>query len=177
MMVIPPALGAILILIGLALFIVDLSVTNHGLPTAAGLVTLLAGGLALLGAGVPYSGILLGALVVVAMLMGGVLFGVLGSLRSLRGRPALTGKEGMIGEVGTVRSPVGVESAGWVFVHGERWRALLALAPEETDPRGSEPMVEVGHKVTVVGFGEGGTVRVIPAERDYYHIKSMDSKS
>src|SRR5215217_6839709 len=129
MMVIPPALGAILILTGLALFIVDLSVTNHGLPTAAGLVTLLAGGLALLGAGVPYSGILLGALVVMAMLMGGVLFGVLGSWRSLRGRPALTGKEGMIGEVGSVRSPVGVSSSGWVFVHGELWRAVLAFAP------------------------------------------------
>ncbi|MBA2713860.1 MAG: hypothetical protein H0U55_09970, partial [Rubrobacteraceae bacterium] len=76
MMVIPPALGAILILLGLALFLVDLSVTNHGLLTAGGIVTLLAGGLALLGAGVPYSGILLGALMVVAMLMGGVLFGV-----------------------------------------------------------------------------------------------------
>ena len=46
----------------------------------------------------PYSGVLLGALVVVAMLMGGVLFGVLGSLRSLRGSKALPGKEGMIGE-------------------------------------------------------------------------------
>jgi membrane-bound ClpP family serine protease len=82
-------------------------------------VTLLAGGLALFGAGVPYSGVLLGALVVVAMLMGGVLFGVLGPLRSLRGKPALTGKEGMIGEVGTIRSPVGVDSSGWVFVHGK----------------------------------------------------------
>ena len=34
MLVIPPAIGVILILIGIALFIVDLSVTNHGLPTA-----------------------------------------------------------------------------------------------------------------------------------------------
>lgn len=177
MMMIPPAFGAILILIGLALFIVDLSVTNHGLPTVGGIVTLLAGGLALLGAGVPYSGVLLGALVVVAMLMGGVLFGVLSSLRSLRGRPALTGKEGMIGEVGTVRSPVGVESAGWVFVHGERWRALLAFAPEETDPRDREPMIGVGHKVTVLGFDDGGTVQVMPVERDYYHRWSVDSKS
>ena len=98
-------------------------VTNHGLLTAGGIVALLAGGLALLGAGVPYSGVLLGALVVVSMLMGGVLFGVLSSLRSLRGKPALTGKEGMIGEVGTVKSPVGMYSEGWVFVHGERWRA------------------------------------------------------
>ena len=123
----------------------------------------------------PLLGVLLGALVVVAMLMGGVLFGVLGSLRSLRGRQALTGKEGMIGEVGTVRSPVGVDSSGWVFVHGERWRAVLAFAPEETDPRDGEPMIGVGSKVSVVGFGEGGTVQVVPVERDY-HNRSLDLK-
>jgi membrane-bound serine protease (ClpP class) len=164
MMAMPPAIGVILILVGIALFIVDLSVTNHGLLIAGGIVTLLAGGLVLLGAGVPYAGVLLGAVVVVAMLMGGVLFGVLGSLR-LRGRtPALTGKEGMIGEVGTVRSPVGVNSEGWVFVHGELWRAVLAFAPEETHPRESEPTLDVGRKVSVVGFGEGGVVQVVPIE-------------
>jgi membrane-bound ClpP family serine protease len=161
---ISPAVGVILILVGIVLFIVDLSVTNHGLLIAGGIVTLLAGGLVLLGAGVPYAGVLLGAVVVVAMLMGGVLFGVLGSLR-LRGRtPALTGKEGMIGEVGTVRSPVGVNSEGWVFVHGELWRAVLAFAPEETHPRESEPTLDVGRKVSVVGFGEGGVVQVVPIE-------------
>jgi membrane-bound serine protease (ClpP class) len=162
MMAIPPVIGVILILVGIVFFIIDLSVTNHGLLTAGGIVTLLAGGLALLGAGVPYSGVLLGAIVVVAMLMGGVLFGILGSLRGLRGRAALTGKEGMIGEVGTVRSPVGVSSSGWVFVHGELWRAELAFAPEETDPRDGEPIVEAGRKVSVVGFGEGGVVQVVP---------------
>jgi membrane-bound ClpP family serine protease len=175
MLVIPPAIGVILILFGIVLFIVDLHVISHGLLTAGGIVTLLAGGLALLGAGVPYSGVLLGALVVVSMLMGGVLFGVLGSLRSLRGSKALTGKEGMIGEVGTVRSPVGVESTGWVFVHGELWRAVLAFAPEETDARDGEPMIDVGSKVTVLGFGEEGTVQVVPVQRDY-PSRSLDSK-
>jgi membrane-bound ClpP family serine protease len=147
MMVIPPVIGVILILIGIVLFIIDLSVTNHGLLTAGGIVTLLAGGLALFGAGVPYSGVLLGAVVVAAMLMGVVLFGVLGSLRGL----------------------------GWVFVHGELWRAELAFAPEETDPRDGEPMIGVGSKVTVVGFGEGGTVQVVSVERDY-HNRSLDLK-
>ena len=164
MFVIPPEIGVILILVGLALFIADLHVISHGLLTVGGIATLLAGGLALLGAGVPYSGVLLGALVVVAMLMGGVLFGVLGSLRSLKGRPAITGKEGMTGEVGTVRSPVGVNSSGWVFVHGELWRAVLAFAPEETDPRDGEPTIGVGRKVRVMGFGEGGVVQVVPIE-------------
>jgi membrane-bound serine protease (ClpP class) len=163
-MVIPPAIGVVLVLVGLALFIVDLNVTNHGLPTAGAILALLGGGLALLAAGVPYAGVLLGALGVVAVLMGGVLFGILGSSRALRGRPAMTGREGMIGEVGTVRSPVGVESEGWVFVHGERWRAVLAFAPEETDPRDREAVVGVGRKVVVVGFGYGGVVQVVPIE-------------
>jgi membrane-bound serine protease (ClpP class) len=164
MMAIPPAIGLILVLIGLALFLVDLHVTNHGLPTAGAMVALLAGGLALFGAGIPYSGVLLGAVVVVSMLMGGVLLGILGSLRELRGRPAITGKEGMIGEVGTVRSPVGTKSEGWVFVHGERWRAVLAFAPEETDLRDGEPVVGVGGKVAVVSFGDGSVVQVVPVE-------------
>ena len=164
MMVIPPALGAILVLIGIALFIVDVSVTNHGLLTAGGIVMLLTGGLALLWAGVPYSGVLFGSVVVVTVLMGGVLFGVLGSLRASKGRPALTGKEGMIGEVGTVRSPVGLRSEGWVFVHGELWRAVLAFVPEEADPQGGEPVVRARRRVRVVGFGEGGVMQVVPIE-------------
>ena len=154
----------VLVLVGLALFLVDLNVTNHGLPTAGAILALLAGGLALLGAGVPYSGVLLGAIVAVSMLMGGVLFGVLRSSRGLRGRPAITGKEGMIGEVGTVKSPVGTRSEGWVFVHGERWRAVLALAPEEHGPRGEQPVVETGGKVAVVGFGDGPVLEVVPVE-------------
>ena len=175
MMAIPPTIGVVLVLVGLALFLVDLNVTNHGLPTAGAILALLAGGLVLLGAGVPYSGVLLGAIVVVSMLMGGVLFGVLRSSRGLRGKPAITGKEGMIGEVGTVRSPVGVNSEGWVFVHGERWRAVLAFAPEETDPGDHGAVVAVGHKVVVVGFGDGSVVQVVPVEGPQYH-RALDSK-
>ena len=164
MMAIPPVIGVILVFVGLGLFLVDLNVTNHGLPTAGSILALLAGGLILLGADVPYSGVLLGALVIVSMLIGGVLFGILGSLRGLRGRPAITGKEGMIGEVGTVRSPVGTRSEGWVFVHGERWRATLAFAPEEAYPEDSEPVLEVGHRAAVVGFGDRGVLQVVPVE-------------
>ena len=163
-MVILPAIGVVLVLVGLALFIVELSVTNHGVPTAGAILALLGGGLALLVAGVPYAGVLLGALGIVAVLMGAVLFGVLGSSRALRGRPAITGKEGMIGEVGTVKSPVGVSSEGWVFVHGERWRAVLAFAPEGADSRDRDAVVEAGRKVAVIGFGDGGVVQVVPIE-------------
>ena len=160
--VILSTIGVLFVTVGLVLFIVDLSVTNHGLPTAGGILALLGGGLALLWAGVPYSGALVAALGVVALLMGGTLLGVLGSSRALRGSPAITGREGMIGEVGTVRSPVGVESEGWVFVHGELWRAVLAFAPEESNAPGEEPVIEAGRKVAVVGFADGVVVEVVP---------------
>jgi len=82
------AIGALLILVGIVLFLVDLHLIGHGLLTAGGIVLLLAGGLALLWEGVPYSGVLLGALAVVAVLMGGVLFGFwVRCARSEGGRP------------------------------------------------------------------------------------------
>jgi membrane-bound ClpP family serine protease len=81
----------------------------------------------------------------------------------------------MIGEVGTVRSPVGAQSAGWVFVHGELWKAVLAFAPEGADPQDGEPTVGAGSKVTVVGFGEGGTVQVVP-EQGIHDRGPMDPK-
>jgi membrane-bound serine protease (ClpP class) len=175
MMAIAPVIGVVLVLVGLALFLVDLNVTNHGLPTAGAILVLLAGGLVLLGAGVPYSGVLLSAVVVVSMLMAGFLFEVMRSSRALGGTPAITGKEGMIGEVGTVRSPVGVEPEGWVFVHGERRRAVLAFAPEETDPGDRDAVVEVGRKVAVVGFADGGVVQVVPVEGSHLR-RALDSK-
>jgi membrane-bound ClpP family serine protease len=87
------AIGAILILVGIVLFVVDLHVIGHGSLIGGGIVALLAGGL-LLWAGVPYAGVLLGALAVVAVLMGGVLLGVLGSLRALGRRPPLPARRG-----------------------------------------------------------------------------------
>ena len=68
-----------------------------------------------------------------------------------------------------------MNSSGWIFVHGERWRAVLAFAPEGTDARDSEFMIGVGSKVTVVGFGDGGVVQVVPVQKDYAS-RSLDSK-
>ena len=68
-----------------------------------------------------------------------------------------------------------METSGWVFVHGERWRAVLAFAPEEADPPEGEPTIGVGCRATVVGFGEEGTVQVVPVQGAYDH-GPVDSK-
>jgi len=49
-------------------------------------------------------------------------------LRARRGRVS-TGSEGMIGEIGIARTPLGPE--GKVFVHGELWNAVAANAIPE----------------------------------------------
>ncbi len=58
-------------------------------------------------------------------------------------RRVSTGREGMIGEIGTVRRQIG-KSGGTVFVHGELWTAL----PEEPQMTPMEP----GTEVEIVSF-------------------------
>ena len=52
----------------------------------------------------------------------------------------------------------------WLIVHGERWRAVLAFVPWETESGEYEPVVEIGRKVTVVGFRDEAVVEMVPAD-------------
>jgi hypothetical protein len=63
----------------------------------------------------------------------------------------------------------------WLIVHGERWRAVLAFVPGEAEPGEDEPVVEVGRKVTVVGFRDEAVVEVVPAEWPS-HRSVLDTK-
>jgi membrane-bound ClpP family serine protease len=56
----------------------------------------------------------------------------------------------MIGEVGTVRRPVLGDGSGWVFVHGELWRAV----PESPDL----VPIKAGAEVEVVALRRGAVV-------------------
>jgi membrane-bound ClpP family serine protease len=56
----------------------------------------------------------------------------------------------MIGEVGTVRRPVLEGASGWVFVHGELWRAVPA-SPDLVP-------IKVGTEVEVVALRRGAVV-------------------
>jgi membrane-bound ClpP family serine protease len=111
----------------------------------------------------PYLWVLLIAVVAVAILMGIFLMGALGEVRAAKERPVTTGVEGMIGEVGVVKEPIGTGFPGWVFVHGEWWRAIAAIAPEDAHKRDREQVIGVGRRVQVVGFADGN-VAVVPFE-------------
>jgi len=157
--------GIALILLATAFFAVDLVVTNHGLPTVAAVVALVLGVLALLGVTAAYSWVALMVLVGLAILMGVVLVSGSSEALAVRGRlPATTGMEGMIGEVGDVVETVRAEPPGWIFVHGERWRAVPAVAPEEAyEQEDHEQAIGAGRRVQVVGIRDGKAV-VLPFE-------------
>jgi membrane-bound serine protease (ClpP class) len=153
--------GIVLVLLAFVLLVVDLTVTNHGLPTVGGLVALVLGVLMLFDVTGPYLWVLLITVVAIAMLMGIFLVVALGKVRATTERPVTTGLEGMVGEVGVVKETVGASYPGWVFVHGEWWRAIAAIAPEDAHKQGHEQVIDVGLRVQVVGFSDGN-VAVVP---------------
>jgi membrane-bound serine protease (ClpP class) len=156
--------GVALILLASVLFVADLKVIGHGLPTLGGVAVLILGILMLFDpTAYYYLPASLVALVAVAILMGIVFVGGLSEVRAAKGRPVTTGIEGMIGEVGVVREPVGTSLPGWVFVHGEWWQAIAAVAPEDAHKQDRDQAIWIGRKVQVVGVRDGQVV-VMPFE-------------
>src|SRR5829696_7139313 len=155
--------GVTLVFLAFLLLVVDLNVTNHGLPTIGGMVALVVGVLILFGATTPYFWVLLVIVVVVATLVGVLFMGALSELRTVKGRPPTSGIEGMIGEVGVFKKPVGANFSGWVFVHGEWWRATTIIAPEDAYQQDRERVIGVGRRVLVVGL-QDGKITVVPFE-------------
>ncbi|CAN5337234.1 hypothetical protein BH24ACT19_BH24ACT19_12540 [soil metagenome] len=152
-------IGVALILLALVLFAVDLKVTSHGLPAAWGVLLLVLAVAMVSGVAATYPWASFVILVSVVVLTALLFAGVVASVPSAGSRPVKTGAEGMIGEVGVARSPIGAGLQGRVFVHGERWRATLATTPEGTSGRTIKP----GQRVQVVGLRDG-EILVLPYE-------------
>jgi membrane-bound serine protease (ClpP class) len=142
--------GVLLILLGIVLFIAEIKVVSHGVLTAGGLTSMVLGSLMLIDAPVPYMRISLWAILGTA---GGTalffLFVVGAGVKALRAR-TVTGMEGLIGEVGVVRTRL--TPRGQVFLRGELWTAE------------AEGEVEAGESVRVTGV-DGLTVHVVPVQR------------
>jgi membrane-bound serine protease (ClpP class) len=136
--------GAILIGLAFVLFIADIFLPSLGALTVGGLAALVAGSYLLFddGGSVFISRPLIWA--VTAALVG--LFALIGvaALTVFRRQPA-TGREGLVGAVGTVRQSL--DPDGMVFVAGELWQATAA-----GDRRASMPPIETNVPVTVTGI-------------------------
>src|SRR5215213_5908157 len=118
--------GALLILIAFLLFFADIFLPSLGLLTLSGLALLVAGSYVLFDEA---QGVFVNRALIWAIAAGLVgIFLVIGgfALTVWRRKPA-TGREGLVGVVGTVRKPLNPD--GVVFVSGELWQAT---APGDT---------------------------------------------
>lgn len=145
-------LGVLLLLAGIGLLTAEALTPSFGIMGLSGAVALVIGLLFFFEEqSLPTPALkLTWGLVLPSVLVFAVLVFFLGQLvvRAQR-RPAVTGREGMIGLVATVRSDIPSGGEGKVFVHGEFWDAVAA-AP-----------VNAGERVEVLAV-EGLILRVGP---------------
>jgi membrane-bound serine protease (ClpP class) len=114
--------GLALIFLAVVFFILEIKITSYGMLTLAGVGCLVIGSLMLFKSPEPALRVSVELIAMVSafsLLVVGFL--VFMSLRARRA-PVRTGMEGLIHEIGTVRSPL--DPRGKVFVHGELWDAV-----------------------------------------------------
>jgi membrane-bound serine protease (ClpP class) len=110
-----------LILLGFVLIALEGWFPTHGILTVGGVVALTIGAVFLIDTPIPAMRIRLSVAGAAALTLGGISALLLRLVLRVRRRKPVTGREGLIGEHGVVRSPLTPE--GMVLVHGELWRA------------------------------------------------------
>jgi membrane-bound serine protease (ClpP class) len=136
--------GALLILVAFALFFADIFLPSLGLLTLSGLALLVAGSYVLFDEA---QGVFVNRPLIWAIAVGLVgMFVVIGgfALSVWRRKPA-TGREGLVGAVGTVRRALNPD--GVVFVSGELWQATAT-----GDSEAAAPPIAERVPVTVTGM-------------------------
>jgi membrane-bound serine protease (ClpP class) len=139
------AAGILLMLLALAFFAAEAFVTANGALALAGAVSFVFGALLLFDpAGDAYQVSLPVALAVGGTLALLTVFAAAKVIQARRARPQ-TGREELVGETGVARE--GLTPEGFVFVHGELWRARASGGPI---PAGATVVVEeIGDDLTL----------------------------
>ena len=129
--------GLALILFAIILFIAEIKVVSHGLLSVGGVISLLLGSLMLIENPTEYMRISLSAIIPAVLVSGAFFtFAVTKAIKARLTKPT-TGMEGLVGEIGTVSTPIDPE--GKISIHGEFWNVV------------SDQKIETGEKVQVVG--------------------------
>ncbi len=123
-------LGLVLIGAAIVLFILDIKAPTHGVLTVTGTVTFIAGALILFNAPFsPYGQISLPLVIAVGILTALFFAFVIAKALQAQKPRSVTGREGLVGQIGVAKSRLDPE--GWVLVVGERWRAIAEEGPVE----------------------------------------------
>jgi len=138
--------GAALIILGMAMFVLEAKFTSHGVLGVGGTVALVLGALLLVN-GPPELRIRLSTALAVSLPFAAITMFLMTLAFRARANKTITGGEGMVNEIGEARTALA--PGGKVFVHGEYWDAL-STAP-----------VQEGGEVRVIAV-EGMRLRVEP---------------
>jgi membrane-bound serine protease (ClpP class) len=138
-------LGAALLLLAFALFILEAKFATHGILGAGGALSMVLGAVMLIDSPVPEMRIHLSTAVALALPFSLITMGLLSLVLRARHNKVVTGSEGMIGEIGTAVTPLAPE--GRIFVRGEYWNAV---APAQVAAGGRVRVVAIDRlKLTV----------------------------
>jgi membrane-bound serine protease (ClpP class) len=138
--------GLMLILLAIILFVLEVKVHSYGALSIGGVAALVIGSLMLINSPVPEMRPSLRFILPVALAVSLILVFLVYLVIRAHARRSVTGREGMVGEVGTARTDI--SPSGRVFVHGELWQAVSV-----------EP-ISRGEKVRVIEVLDNLKVRV-----------------
>jgi membrane-bound serine protease (ClpP class) len=114
--------GLALIILAIVLFIAEVKITSYGLLTVGGIAAMTLGSVMLLERAGPLFKISLAVIIpAVLVTLAFFTFAVSKGILAQR-RHAVTGREGLVGEVGVVHKAL--TPSGKVFLHGEFWNAV-----------------------------------------------------
>lgn len=138
--------GLGLVLLAVILFILEVKVQSFGMLAIGGIAAMIIGSLMLIKAPIDELRPSLRFVIPVALGVSLIVVFLLTLVFRAQARRSFSGREGMIGEMGTARTDLA--PSGKVFVHGELWTA------EAEEP------VRTGEKVKVLEFLEGLKIKV-----------------
>jgi membrane-bound serine protease (ClpP class) len=140
--------GVALLILAFVLFILETQFASHGVLGIGGAISMVLGALLLI-EGPPEVRIRVSTALAVTIPFALITFFLVSLVIRARKNKVLTGDLGLVGEIGTARTPL--EPLGKVFIHGEYWDAM------------SEVPLPQGARVRVVAV-DGLRLKVEPAE-------------
>jgi membrane-bound serine protease (ClpP class) len=117
-------LGASLILLAFGLFLLEVKIASHGILGAGGAVALVLGAVMLIDSPAPELRIHWSTAIALALPFSAITLFLLAIAVRGRRNKIETGKEGMVGQLGS--AVTALQPDGKVFVHGEYWDAVAA---------------------------------------------------
>lgn len=153
--------GALLILLALVLFILEIKVVSFGMLTVGGVLALSLGSLMLIDSSEPYLQISKAIITATVISCTGFFIFCLYFIVRVQRTKATSGREAMIGEQGS--AVTAVSDTGTVFVHGEYWDAIA-----------DEPVQE-GQAIEIVDMAPRMRLRVRAVSSDDNSVSGDDN--